>query len=133
DMTPDGYFRTGDIGILDADGRVTIVDRKKDMISVSGFNVYPSEVEAVASGHPGVRECAAIGIPDARSGEAVKLFAGRSGPSLTEEAVVAYCRAHLTAYKVPRSVEFRPGLPHNNIGKVLRRQLRDESRRPKAA
>jgi long-chain acyl-CoA synthetase len=132
-MTPDGYFRTGDIGLMDEVGQVRIVDRKKDMISVSGFNVYPNEVEAVVSGHPGVRECAAIGIPDARSGEAVKLFAVRNDPNLTEEELLAYCQTHLTNYKVPKSVEFKAELPHTYIGKVLRRQLRDEKQRSKAA
>ena len=131
-MTPDGYFRTGDIGVIDEVGRVRIVDRKKDMIAVSGFNVYPNEVEAVVSGHPGVLECAAIGIPDVRSGEAVKLFVVRNDPNLTEEELLAYCQAHLTNYKVPKSVEFKAELPHTYIGKVLRRQLRDENQQPKA-
>src|SRR5499426_4001959 len=126
-MTPDGYFRTGDIGLVDQMGRVRIVDRKKDMISVSGFKVYPSEVEAVASSHPGVLECAAIGIRDARSGEVVKLFVVRKDSSLTEAELLAYCRTQLTHYKVPKSVEFRAELPHTNVGKVLRRQLRDEA------
>ena len=131
-MTPDGYFRTGDIGVIDEVGRVRIVDRKKDMIAVSGFNVYPNEVEAVVSGHPGVLECAAIGIPDVRSGEAVKLFVVRNDPNLTEEELLAYCQAHLTNYKVPKSVEFKAELPHTYIGKVLRRQLRDANQQPKA-
>jgi long-chain acyl-CoA synthetase len=126
-MTSDGYFRTGDIGLVDQMGRVRIVDRKKDMISVSGFKVYPSEVEAVASSHPGVLECAAIGIRDARSGEVVKLFVVRKDSSLTEAELLAYCRTQLTHYKVPKSVEFRAELPHTNVGKVLRRQLRDEA------
>jgi long-chain acyl-CoA synthetase len=132
-MTPDGYFRTGDIGVIDQVGRVRIVDRKKDMIAVSGFNVYPNEVEAVVSGHPGVLECAAIGIPDVRSGEAVKLFVVRNDPNLTEQELLAYCQAHLTNYKVPKSVEFKAELPHTYIGKVLRRQLRGENQQPKAA
>jgi len=132
-MTSDGYFRTGDIGIIDDEGRIKIVDRKKDMIAVSGFNVYPSEVEAVASDHPGVLECAAIGIPDVHSGERVKLFVVRSDPNLTEEALLAHCQAHLTNYKVPKAVEFKSELPHTNIGKVLRRQLRDEKQSAKAA
>jgi long-chain acyl-CoA synthetase len=132
-MTPDGYFRTGDIGVIDEAGRIRIVDRKKDMIAVSGFNVYPNEVEAVASGHPGVLECAAVGIPDVRSGEAVKLFVVRNDPNLTEDELRAYCRAHLTNYKVPKSVEFKAELPHTYVGKVLRRQLRDENQQPKAA
>jgi long-chain acyl-CoA synthetase len=129
-MTPDGYFRTGDIGVINEMGQVRIVDRKKDMISVSGFNVYPSEIEAVVSGHPGVRECAAIGIPHARSGEVVKLFVVVDDPNLTEEEVLAYCQTHLTNYKVPKSVEFKPELPHTYVGKVLRRQLRDEPKKP---
>jgi long-chain acyl-CoA synthetase len=125
-MTPDGYFRTGDIGVINEMGQVRIVDRKKDMISVSGFKVYPNEIEAVVSGHPGVRECAAIGIPHARSGEVVKLFVVTNDPNLTEEELLAYCQKHLTDYKVPKSVEFKPELPHTYVGKVLRRQLRDE-------
>jgi long-chain acyl-CoA synthetase len=132
-ITPDGYFRTGDIGLMDEVGQVRIVDRKKDMISVSGFNVYPNEVEAVVSGHPGVLECAAIGIPDARSGEVVKLFVVRNDPNLTEEELLAYCQTHLTNYKVPKSVEFKAKLSHTYIGKVLRRQLRDEKQRSTAA
>jgi len=125
-MTPDGYFRTGDIGIMDEVGQVKIVDRKKDMISVSGFKVYPNEVEGVVSGHPGVLECAVIGIPDARSGEAVKLFVVKKDPALTEADLLAYCHTQLTQYKVPKSVEFRTDLPKTNVGKILRRQLRDE-------
>jgi long-chain acyl-CoA synthetase len=128
-MTPDGYFRTGDIGVINEMGQVRIVDRKKDMISVSGFKVYPNEIEAVVSGHPGVRECAAIGIPHARSGEVVKLFVVKNDPNLTEEELLAYCQTHLTDYKVPKSVEFMPELPHTNVGKVLRRQLRDEPKK----
>jgi long-chain acyl-CoA synthetase len=128
-MTPDGYFRTGDIGLMDDMGQVRIVDRKKDVISVSGFQVFPNEVEAVVSAHPRVRECAAIGVPDARSGEAVKLFVVRSDANLTEAELLAHCRTNLTAYKVPKSVEFRAELPHTNIGKVLRRQLRDEQQK----
>jgi long-chain acyl-CoA synthetase len=134
-MTPDGYFRTGDIGVMDERGRVKIVDRKKDMISVSGFKVYPNEVEAVVSGHPGVLECAAVGIPDTRSGEAVKLFVVKRDPSLTEADLLAYCHTQLTHYKVPKSVEFRADLPKTNVGKILRRQLRDEMQKaaPRAA
>jgi long-chain acyl-CoA synthetase len=128
-MTPDGYFRTGDIGLINEMGQVRIVDRKKDMISVSGFKVYPNEVETVVSGHPGVLECAAIGIPHARSGEVVKLFVVRNDPNLTEQALLAYCKTHLTDYKVPKSVEFKPELPHTSIGKVLRRQLRAEPKK----
>lgn len=128
-MTPDGYFRTGDIGVINEMGQVRIVDHKKDTISVSGFNVYPSEIEAVVSGHPGVRECAAIGIPRARSGEVVKPFAVIDDPNLTEEELLAYCQTHLTNYKVPKSVEFKSELPHTYVGKVLRRQLRDEPKK----
>lgn len=131
-MTPDGYFRTGDIGLVNEAGEVKIVDRKKDMISVSGFKVYPNEVEAVVSGHAGVLECAVIGIPDARTGEAVKLFAVKTDPTLTEKELLAYCKKHLTAYKVPKSVEFKSMLPHTTIGKVMRRKLRDEPCKPTA-
>src|SRR5262249_36519626 len=126
-MTPDGFFRTGDIGVMDETGRTRIVDRKKDMISVSGFNVYPSEVGAVLSSHLGVLECAVIGIPDPRTGEAVKLFVVRKDPNLTETDLIAYCRTQLTPYKVPKLVEFRTALPKTNLGKILRRQLRDGS------
>ncbi len=125
-MTNDGCFRTGDIGVMDATGHVRIVDRKKDMITVSGFKVYPSEVEAVASDHPGVFECAAIGVPDARSGEIVKLFVVKKDSSLTEAELLAHCRMELTPYKVPKSVEFMTELPKTNVGKILRRELRDE-------
>jgi len=121
----DGWLKTGDIGHMDARGRFTITDRKKDMILVSGFNVYPSEVEGVAATHPGVLECGVTGVPDAKSGEAVKLVIVRKDPNLTEEAVIAHCKASLTGYKVPRHVEFRAALPKSPIGKVLRRELRD--------
>jgi long-chain acyl-CoA synthetase len=124
-MTPDGFFRTGDIGLMDTQGRIKIIDRKKDMISVSGFKVYPNEVEAVVSAHPGVLECAAVGVPDARSGEAVKLFVVKKDPALTEHDLLAYCRTQLTNYKVPKLVEFRTDLPKTNVGKILRRELRD--------
>lgn len=128
-MTRDGYFRTGDIGLVDQMGHVRIVDRKKDMISVSGFKVYPNEVQAVASSHPSVLESAAIGIRDARCGEVVKLYVVRKDSGLTEAELLAYCRAQLTHYKVPKSVEFRAELPQNNVGKILRRQLRDEAQK----
>jgi len=128
-MTSDGFFLTGDIGIMDETGRTRIVDRKKDMITVSGFKVYPNEVEAVVSSHPGVFECGVIGIPDPRSGEAVKLFVVKKDPNLTEADLISYCQTRLTPYKVPRLVEFRTMLPKNNIGKILRRQLRDESQK----
>jgi long-chain acyl-CoA synthetase len=123
-MTDDGFFKSGDIGVMDERGYVKIVDRKKDMILVSGFNVYPTEIEQVVSLHAGVLECAAIGIPDAKSGEAVKLFVVKKDPSLTEEDLAAYCRDNFTAYKRPRSIEFRDDLPKSNVGKILRRELR---------
>jgi long-chain acyl-CoA synthetase len=123
-MTADGFLRTGDIARVDERGFVTIVDRKKDMINVSGFNVYPNEIEDVAIGHPGVLEAGAVGVPDARTGEAVKLVVVRKDPALTEAALIAYCRQHLTGYKTPRQVEFRDVLPKTNIGKILRRELR---------
>ena len=126
-MTPDGFFLTGDIGIMDETGRARIVDRKKDMITVSGFKVYPNEVEAVVSSHPGVLECGVVGVPDPRSGDAVKLFVVKKDPNLTEADLISYCQTRLTPYKVPRLVEFRIELPKSNIGKILRRQLRDES------
>ncbi len=128
----DGWLATGDIGVMDDRGFVRIVDRKKDMILVSGFNVYPNEIEAVVVMHPGVLECAAIGVPDAKSGEAVKLFVVRRDPGLTEEALIAHCRQQLTSYKCPRQVEFRAELPKSNVGKILRRELRDEARRKAA-
>jgi len=131
-MTSDGYFMSGDIGVMDERGYIRIVDRKKDMILVSGFNVYPNEIEGVVVMHPGVLECAAVGIPDTRSGEAVKLFVVRKDHGLTVEAVITHCRDHLTGYKCPRDVEFRGDLPKTNVGKILRRQLRDEARRAAA-
>lgn len=121
---PDGYLRTGDMGYVDPEGFVFLVDRKKDMILVSGFNVYPNEVEEVVASHPGVREVAAIGIPSEHSGEAVKIFVVRKDPALTPEALIAYCRTQLTSYKVPHFVEFRDDLPKTNVGKVLRRALK---------
>jgi long-chain acyl-CoA synthetase len=127
-MTADGFFKTGDIGIMDERGFVRIVDRKKDMILVSGFNVYPNEIEGVVATHPGVLECAAVGVPDAKSGEAVKLFIVRKDDNLTDADVLAHCREHLTGYKCPREVEFRKELPKTNVGKILRRQLRDEAK-----
>ncbi|MDO1580914.1 long-chain fatty acid--CoA ligase [Rhizobium oryzicola] len=123
-MTPDGYFRTGDMGYMDERGYIKIVDRKKDMILVSGFNVYPNEVEEVAAMHPGVLECAAVGVPDANSGEAVKLFVVKKDPNLTEAEVKAHCAENLTNYKRPRFIEFRTELPKSNVGKILRRELR---------
>jgi long-chain acyl-CoA synthetase len=126
-FTADGFLRTGDIASIDEKGFVRLVDRKKDMILVSGFNVYPNEIEDVVVAHPGVLEVAAVGVPDAQSGEAVKLFVVRKDPGLTREDIIAHCRKNLTAYKVPRTVEFREELPKTNVGKILRRQLRDEA------
>jgi long-chain acyl-CoA synthetase len=123
-MTADGFFRTGDIGVMDERGYFRIVDRKKDMILVSGFNVYPNEVEDVLSQLPGVLECAAVGVPDAVSGEAVKVVVVRRDPALAEADVRAFCEAHLTGCKRPRLVEFRAELPRTPVGKVLRRALR---------
>ncbi len=123
-MTADGFFKSGDIGIMDARGYCRIVDRKKDMILVSGFNVYPTEIEQVVNLHPGVLECAAIGIPDERTGEAVKLFVVKGDPALAEEDLVAYCRDNFTGYKRPKHIEFRDELPKSNVGKILRRELR---------
>ena len=124
-LDDEGWLRTGDIGILDEDGFLRIVDRVKDMVLVSGFNVYPGEVESVAHRHPDVAECAVIGVPDAKSGEAVKLFVVSTNPELSAEDMRAFCATQLTAYKVPRHVEFRDELPKSNVGKVLRRVLRD--------
>ncbi len=123
-MTEDGYLRTGDVGYVDERGYVRIVDRKKDMILVSGFNVYPNEIEDVVVHHPGVLEAAAVGVPDEKSGEAVKIVVVKKDPALTAEALIAHCREHLTSYKVPRQVEFRDELPKTNVGKILRRMLR---------
>ncbi|MDE5444645.1 long-chain-fatty-acid--CoA ligase [Bradyrhizobium sp. CSA207] len=127
-MTADGYFRTGDIGVMDERGYTKIVDRKKDMILVSGFNVYPNEIEEVIASHPGVLECAVIGIPDSKSGEAVKAFVVKKDPNLTAEDVIKFCHEQLTGYKVPKHIEFRTDLPKTNVGKILRRQLRDEKK-----
>jgi long-chain acyl-CoA synthetase len=124
-FTADGYFRTGDIGVFDEKGFLKIVDRKKDMIIVSGFNVYPNEVEAVAAACAGVAECACVGAPDEKSGEAVRLFIVRApGAALNEEDVIAHCRGGLTAYKVPRQVRFLDAMPKSNVGKILRKDLR---------
>jgi len=130
-MTADGFFRTGDIGIMSPDGYTKIVDRKKDMILVSGFNVYPNEVEEVIASHPGVLECAVIGVPDAKSTEAVKAFVVKKDPNLTAQDIIKFASTELTGYKVPKHVEFRTELPKTNVGKILRRELRDE--KPKAA
>jgi long-chain acyl-CoA synthetase len=128
-LDQDGWFATGDIGVMDPQGFVKIVDRKKDMILVSGFNVYPNEIEGVAAMHPGVLECAAVGVPDRKSGEAVKLFVVKKDEGLTAAAVIEHCRQHLTGYKVPSQVEFRAELPKSNVGKILRRELRDEAKK----
>ena len=127
-MTPDGFFRSGDIGVMDNRGYTKIVDRKKDMILVSGFNVYPNEVEGVIAGHPGVLECAVVGVPDETSGEAVKLFVVKKDQALTEKEIMEYCREQLTGYKKPKYIEFRSDLPKTNVGKILRRELRDEKK-----
>ncbi|WP_295848126.1 long-chain fatty acid--CoA ligase [Tardiphaga sp.] len=132
-MTPDGFFRTGDIGIMTADGFTRIVDRKKDMINVSGFNVYPNEIEDVIAGHPGVLECAVIGVVDARTSEAVKAFVVRKDSSLSAEDLITFCGTQLTNYKVPKQIEFRSSLPKTNVGKILRRELRDEKQTDAAA
>ncbi|KAB2837360.1 MAG: AMP-binding protein, partial [Burkholderiales bacterium] len=124
-----GWFATGDIGVMDDKGFIRIVDRKKDMILVSGFNVYPNEIEAVVAMHPGVLEVAAVGVADERSGEAVKIFVVKKDPELTAEALITHCRKQLTGYKVPSKVEFRTDLPKTNVGKILRRELRDEERK----
>jgi long-chain acyl-CoA synthetase len=130
----DGFLYTGDIGVMDDKGFVTIVDRKKDMILVSGFNVYPNEIEQVVAMHPGVLECAAIGVPDEHSGEVPKVFVVKRDPNLTEQDVLEHCKRELTGYKRPRYVEFRTELPKTNVGKILRRALRDEKpERQKAA
>ncbi len=131
-MTADGFFRTGDIGVFDAHGQIKIVDRKKDMILVSGFNVYPNEIEQVVNLHPGVTECAVVGVPDERAGEAVMLFVVRKDYSLTEKDVANYCKEQLTGYKRPKYVEFREDLPMTNVGKILRKDLRDEAIRDMA-
>jgi long-chain acyl-CoA synthetase len=127
-MTPDGFFKSGDIGIMDERGYTKIVDRKKDMVIVSGFNVYPNEVEAVVASHPGVLECAVIGVPDEKSGEAVKVFVVKKDPALTEAALMEFCKENLTGYKKPKYIEFREDLPKSNVGKILRRELRDEAK-----
>ncbi len=123
-MTRDGYLKTGDLGFMTEKGYIKIVDRKKDMILVSGFNVYPNEVEEVVAGHPGVLECAAVGVPDSKSGEVVKLFVVKKDSGLTEDEVRKYCKENLTGYKIPKMVEFRNELPKSNVGKILRKDLR---------
>ncbi|MDD4973947.1 MAG: AMP-binding protein [Bacteriovorax sp.] len=125
-MTKDGFLKTGDIGVMNADGFIKIVDRKKDMIIVSGFNVYPNEIEEVVSLHPKVFEVAAVGVPDEKTSEAVKLFIVKKDESLTAEEIISFCRENLTNYKIPRQVEFRNELPKTNVGKILRKDLRGQ-------
>ena len=127
-LGPDGFLHTGDVGIMDERGFIRIVDRKKDMILVSGFNVYPNEIEQVVAMHPGVLECAAIGVPDEHSGEVPKVFVVKKDPQLTEQDVLELCKKELTGYKRPKYVEFRAELPKTNVGKILRRALRDEKK-----
>jgi long-chain acyl-CoA synthetase len=126
-MTANGFFKSGDVGVMDLEGNVKIVDRKKDMILVSGFNVYPNELEGVISAHPGVAECAVVGVPDEHSGEAVKAFVVKRDPDLTADQLMEYCRQQLTGYKKPKYIEFRDELPKTNVGKILRRALREET------
>jgi long-chain acyl-CoA synthetase len=123
-MTADGYFKSGDVGVMDERGYIRIVDRKKDMILVSGFNVYPTEIEQVVNLHPGVLECAAVGVVDPHSGEAVKLYVVKSDTTLSEDDIARYCRENFTGYKRPKYIEFRDELPKSNVGKILRRELR---------
>ena len=125
-MTPDGFFKTGDVGVMDERGYFKIVDRKKDMILVSGFNVYPTELEDVVSSMPGVMECACVGVADAKTGEAVKLVIVKKDQAVTEAQVRAFCKENLTGYKQPKVVEFRAELPKTPVGKILRRELRDK-------
>jgi long-chain acyl-CoA synthetase len=128
EVIKDGWLSTGDIGFMHEDGFFQIVDRKKDMILVSGFNVYPNEVEDVIASHPKVLEVAALGVPDEKSGEVVKVFVVKKDNSLTKEELIAFCREQMTGYKVPKFVEFRTELPKTNVGKILRRALRDEQK-----
>jgi len=123
-ITSDGWLRTGDISVMDERGMIRITDRKKDMILVSGFNVYPNEVESILAAHPGVLECAVVGVPDPVTGEAVKAFVIPKDPGLTPESLVRFCRESLTNYKIPKQIEFRTELPKSPIGKILRRELR---------
>jgi long-chain acyl-CoA synthetase len=125
-MTNDGFFKSGDLGFMTEEGFIKIVDRKKDMILVSGFNVYPNELEDVVVQHPKVLECAAIGIPDEKSGEVVKIYVVKKDQTLTSEELMKFCREQLTSYKVPKSIEFRTELPKSNVGKILRKDLRAE-------
>jgi long-chain acyl-CoA synthetase len=125
-MDADGWLSTGDIAVMTEDGYFKIVDRKKDMILVSGFNVYPNEIEDVVAMHPKVLEVAAVGVPDEKSGEVVSLFVVKKDPTLTEEEVIAFCKENLTGYKRPHYIEFVDDLPKSNVGKILRRELRDK-------
>ena len=125
-MTVDGFFKTGDIGMVDDKGFFKIVDRKKDMILVSGFNVFPTELEDVVAQMPGVMECACVGVPDAKSGEAVKLVIVKKDPNLSEADVRNFCKENLTGYKQPKVIDFRADLPKTPVGKILRRELRDK-------
>lgn len=132
-FTPDGYFRTGDVGVFDSKGFLRIVDRKKDMVIVSGFNVYPNEVEAVATALPGVAECACIGVPDEKTGEAVVLFIVKTRDAeVTLETIITHCRARLAPYKVPKIVHFVDALPKSTVGKILRRELHGVTKRHSA-
>jgi long-chain acyl-CoA synthetase len=126
-LRSDGWLATGDMGLITPEGQLKIVDRLKDMILVSGFNVYPNEIEEVMAGHPGILESCAVGVPDEASGEAVKLFVVRKDPNLTKEQVIAYCRENMTGYKIPKHVEFRDALPKSPVGKILRRELRPKA------
>jgi long-chain acyl-CoA synthetase len=126
-LDAEGWFKTGDIAVIDPDGFVRIVDRKKDMIIVSGFNVYPNEIEDVVMGHPKVANCACIGVPDERSGEAVKLFVVPREPGVTVEELKAFCKENFTGYKVPKHIVLRESLPMTPVGKILRRELRDRA------
>ena len=126
-MTPDGFFRTGDVGVFLPDWTVKVVDRLKDMILVSGFNVYPNEIEEVITQHPGVLEVAVVGVPDPQSTEAVAAYVVRKDPGLTAEVLREHCRSSLTPYKVPKVIQFRESLPKTNVGKVLRRELRTQA------
>jgi long-chain acyl-CoA synthetase len=124
-MTPDGFLRTGDMAKIDDRGFIRLTDRKKDMIVASGFKIWPNEIEEVVALHPGVLDVGAVGVPDPRSGEAVKIVVVRKDPEVTAEMLIEHCRKYLTGYKIPRYVEFRQSLPRSNIGKVLRRSLRE--------
>jgi long-chain acyl-CoA synthetase len=132
EVLKDGWLATGDIVTVDNDGFIRIVDRKKDMILVSGFNVYPNEIEEVVSQHPKVLECAAIGVPNGAAGEMVKICVVKKEASLTNEELLTHCRHHLTGYKVPKIIEFHDELPKSNVGKILRRELREETKKPNA-